>query len=375
MPNLIAEADYQRVRNDPGGLYRAEIREGFEKHTLAMLDYPAPRKHRSLIPEGTPLTFTWGWAPVELRTFYGYVNHHEIIEGSDGNQFMRTYCLGPSMALNEPGQQSWEKVTASFIAKTVAEKWGLRSVLHRSSRVLGYFAQGNESDFAMLKRLADTVGYRFWVEGTTLFFLDPVQMLRQPSGSFTPTFEMHRDGTGDTLQDVKVVSGSMAPGGAAVQEVYGLDGNTGALIKSTSSQVFAKRGLIRPARKKIYRGSVGSLQEANDINESSAAKGAWASVEASAVGTPKVLLGRLVELTGDALNDEHEGNWLVTDASHVLDLDATKQATYYVDMSLSRNQRAVSPANPTRFRQAFRDVSSRISRNRWKSVNLESVYV
>ena len=212
MRNLIVDTDFHGFQHDPGMIYRAEIREGFDKHALLMIDYPAPRRKRNLVPEGTPVSTTWGWSPMDLRTFYGYVNHHEIIEGSDGTQFLRTFCLGPSLPMNDPGQQSWEKVTASFIAARIATKWGLRSVINRSKRVLPYFSQGNESDFAMLKRLADLVGFQFWVEGTTLFFLDPVRMLQQPSGSFTPTFEMYRDGTDyDTLQDVKVTSGSMAP--------------------------------------------------------------------------------------------------------------------------------------------------------------------
>ena len=83
----------------------------------------------------------------------------------------------------------------------------------------------------------------------------------------------------------------------------------------------------------------------------------------------------MAELSGEALNDTHAGYWLVTGASHVLDLDAEKQATYYIDLSLTRNSQVIGKANPTRFRQAFRDVPSRLSRKRWKSANLETVYV
>ena len=375
MRELIAEVDYAGRPNDPGGLYRVEVREGFGKHALAMLDYPAPRRRRSLIAENTPITLTWGWAPLELRDFYGYVNHHEIVEGVDGTQFLRTFVLGTSMPLNDSGSSVWEKVSPSFIAKTVATRRGLRCVLHQAPRVLPYWAQGNDSDFAMMKRLAEKIGFRFWVDGPTMYFLDPGRMLRQPTDRRTPTFEMYRDGYDDSLKDVKVISGSMAPGGASIQEVFGLDSNTGKLIKANSSRVFEERGLMKPSKRSVYPHAVGSLQEARQVNEANAARGTWAHIEASVVGAPRARIGRLVTLGGDALNDSHEGDWLVSDATHVLEVSEDRQKTYMTDLSLTRNNRRITRSNTSAFRDAHREIPARLTRNHWESQVLESVYV
>lgn len=375
MRDLIAEVDYAGRPNDPGGLYRVEVREGFGKHALVMLDYPAPRRRRSLIQEGNPLVLKWGWAPLDTRNFYGYVNHHEIVETNSGTQFLRTFCLGTSMSLNDSGSSVWERVSPSFIARTVATRRGLRCVMHQAPRILPYWAQGNQSDFTMMKRLADTVGFRFWVDGSTMYFLDPARMLRQPTDRRTPSFEMYRDGLDDSLKDIKVISGSMAPGGASVQEIFGLDSNTGALIKSSSSRVFEERGLMKPAKRSVYPHSVGSLQEARQINEANAALGTWAHIEATVVGSPRVRLGRLVNLGGDALNDAHEGDWLVSGATHILETSENRQKTYFTDMELTRNNRRITRSNTSAFRDAHREIPARLTRNRWESQILESVYV
>lgn len=375
MRELIAEVDYAGRANDPGGLYRVEVREGFSKHPLLMLDYPAPRRRRGMIPEGTPFTLDWGWAPLDLRTVYGYVNHHEIVEQGDGTQFLRTFCLGTSMSLNDSGSNVWEKVSPSFIAKTVATKRGLRCVMHQAPRVLPYWAQGNDSDFVMLKRLATSIGFRFWVDGSTMYFLDPGRMLRQPTDQRTPSFEMYRDGEDDTLKDIKVISGSMAPGGASVQEIFGIDNNTGRLIKANSGRVFEERGLVKPAKRSTYPHSVGSLQEAKQINEANAALGTWAHIEASVVGSPRVRIGRLVSLGGDALNDSHSGDWLVSEATHILEVSENQQKTYMTDMTLTRNNRRIVRSNSSTFRDAHREIPARLTRNRWESRILESVYV
>lgn len=364
---------------DLGVTQRVEVREGFSKHELAIIDYPSPRNlSTSVVPEMTPMTLQWGESPQAVRTFYGYVNHHEIVETGD-TSMLRVFCLGTSLPMNDPNPSSWSQVSASFIAKTVAARHGLRSILHQSKTVLPYWAQGTESDFAMMNRLADTSGYRFWVDGSTLYFLNPDVLIRTPQTSFVPVFTMNRDGRSvDSLQSIYVIAGSLAPtaSAATIQEVYGIDANTGALIKSSSAATLADRGMTAPSQRTIAGKSVDSLAEARVITDASASLGSWVTTQVSLNSASMVHPGDLVNLQGAALHTDYQGYWLVSHGIHVISQDVNGAMTLLSDMELTRNQADHALFTLSSTLKSARAEVPAVLRNgkQWESEVLESVY-
>jgi phage protein D len=345
-----------------------------------MIDFPSPRNLRtSVVPEATPITMNWGMAPLDVRTFYGYVNHHEIVE-EGGASFLRVFCLGTSMPLNNPNPSSWNNVSASYVARRVAERHHLRAVLHQSTAILPYWAQGTESDFTMMKRLADQAGFRFWVDGSTLYFLNPDILVRLPQMNSVPTYAMDRNAIHvDNLKSIHLIDGSLAPRptgeSAKVQQVYGIDANNN-LIRATSAPTIADRGLTTPTATEISNKAVSSLAEARQITDASASRGAWVTTKATMEGAATLRPGDLANLRGEALHSDYHGLWLVKDGVHVIEPNKDGRLIMSSDMELTRNQRDYTYFTlNTTIKGAQKTVPAVLrDGKRWESEILEAVY-
>lgn len=376
MSDLVIRESYEGGY-DHGNLNRAEIREGFGKHQIGIFDYPVPDSDFiHLAPELTPMAFRWGVNPDGIRTFYGYVNHHEMIDGSDG-PLMRFYCIGSSQSLNQPWPTSWRNVTGSYIARLVAERHGLRALVHNSKSILPYWTPGQGNDFEMMNRLAEETGFRFWVDGATLFFVDPQVLLTSPDRSLAASYEFNRNNN-DTLIGIRSINGSMAPvaSAPAVQRVFGLDAN-GRMIKASSSQQLSDKGLPRPVNTQVYPKAVSSLAEAHRINESASVAGNWASVQATTYGDGRARVGGLVEVAGLALNKAYQGVWVASDITHVLDSTTNSNTWQYTaQIELIRNQKDQAYfSTHNSMKDTLAEVPAVLRSGRWESSILESVYV
>lgn len=377
MSSLIIRDSYEGGY-DHGSLLRAEIREGFGKHQIVMLDYPVPDSDFvNLAPEMTPLAFRWGYDPAGLRTFYGYVNHHEVIDSQNYGSVLRVFCIGTSQPLNDPTPRAWRNVTASYVARLVAEKHGLRALVHKSKVILPYATSGQDSDMGLLNRLADSSGYRFWVDGATLHFVDPQVLLSTPDRSVAATYTFDKQAS-DTLYKVHNIQGSMAPvsTAAAVQKIFGLD-STGLLIRSNSTQMLHERGLAVPTNTEVYRGSVNSLEQAQQINEAAAVSGGWANLQVTTRGDGRARVGGLVNLEGSKLRQALTGTWVASDITHILDITQMSRAwVYNTEIELIRNQSDhASFSTEHSVKDALSEVPAVLRNGKWESSNMESVYV
>jgi hypothetical protein len=379
VPSLVVRDSYEGGYYH-GGLVRAEVREGFGTHQIAMLDYPVPAgSFSNLAPELTPMGFQWGLSPTAIRTFYGYVNHHELVDSDvDGEMYLRFFCVGTSQSLDDPEPSSWKNVTASYIARLVAERHGLRAIVHNSKTLLPYWTPGQQSDFLMLNRLAEETGYRFWVDGATLYFLDPLVLLTSPDRALAASYTFDRT-SDDTLFGVRSIHGSLAPVDSApsVSQVFGINDDAGTLIKASSRRDSADRGLSAPLSTRVYPKSVGSLAEAHRVTENASASGTWSSLQALTVGDGRARVGSLVSLDGDALNSKYAGTWMASDITHVLSpAPGTGTLTYTAQVELTRNQ-LDQPffSSFSSLKDALSEVPAVLRNGRWEASILESVYV
>ena len=365
---------------DHGDVLRAEIREGVGKHQIGIFDYPIPSaRSRPLAPELTPMAFRWGTSPVNVRTFYGYVNHHELwVSDVNEDMYLRFFCVGTAAPLNNPHPAAWRKTTASHIARKVAERHGLRAVVRKSRHVLPYWTSAHDTDFEMLNRLAEDEGYHFWVDGATLHFVDPQVLLTSPGRAVTTGYSMNSD-TNDTLFAVHTIDGAPAPTGKApyVQRVFGIDAAMNNFIRASSTKQSADKGLKAPPNSKVYRQAVRSLAEAQRRNDAASVAGSWASVTAFTVGDARPRVGSLVNLDGDSLASNYHGTWLATDLIHVISPDETNALFgYECEIGLTRNQKGlVYHESTATIRDALTEVPATLRNNMWHASAQESVYV
>lgn len=319
------------------------------------------------------MEFIWGQSPGKLRLFQGYVNHRESVE-SAGESRIRYMCVGSSLPLNEPSLSSWSGVSASYVAKRIAEKHGLRAVVSKSAEIHPYVSSGNGSDFNLLKSLADKTGNRFWVSGATLFFVDPMTLIRR--SNHAPELVL---GSGGIMQQWDVVSGTLAPREGSVgtvKRVFGIDRYSGRLLQSSSAKALRDRGLSVPNRKAILTGSVESVRDARVLAGNAATNLDWVTARADIRGRGDVRLGGLVEVDGARVREEARGRWLVASIIHVIENDGN-QFEYNAEVSLTRNN-----TEDVQFRESAnvglgdKDIPAvLVSGERWESKVKESVYV
>lgn len=363
-----------------GPIVRSESREQVGKHPVLLLDFPVPRRstRAAHVPERTPVIFRFGYTtPGESRTFYGYVNHHEVIDGT-ADRVLRLYCIGTSLGLNEPHAMSWTHVTGSHIARQIAERHHLRAIVHKSAEVLPYWAQGAETDFQMMRRLSERTGYRFWVDGPTLHFLDPERAVTTPHLRFVPRLQMNGQ-VPDDIKGIHVVAGSLAPradGGPAVRKIYGLDPRSGALLKSTSARPLSERGLDIPQHTVIGSESVRDAAQARVLSEAHARQSPWVNAQATLRGHPTLRLGDVVSLDGNLLHNDYRGLWVMEATTNVIEQTSNRQLRMTTEVEISRNQATRQFLTVrTPLNSSPRTVAAVLRNGAWESQVLESVYV
>lgn len=313
---------------DLGLIIRAEVRDGMSKHALTILDFPLPKgRFKKIPPEKTPVTFRWGMGISSLRTFVGYVNHHEIVD-QRGTQVVRLFLIGSSLPMDDPRPRTWGRVSGSYVVKTIAADHNMRCITHKSPEVIPSWGQGNESDFQMLRRLEDRTGYRFWFDGTTIYFLDPNRLVISPNLSSVTRLFQNQSGR-NNLFALNVLSGSLTPesNNPTVKSVYGLDQN-GRLIKSTSARAIADGNLDTPGRTSISSLSANSMREARSMSNTEIGKSDWMEAEAVIAGNSGIKVGSVVSLDGDLLASGNRGLWLVKDTVNII--DRTLSTTLYI---------------------------------------------
>ena len=123
---------------DPGGISaqkivnRAKVIMTESMHDTAILTL---RNEPLDVPElqpGTPVTMQYGYFPLDVDTFYGYIDHvenHYERHISTGVTYEDVVCMGVSYSMKDPLERSWSNVQASTLVQKVAQQYFLSSVV------------------------------------------------------------------------------------------------------------------------------------------------------------------------------------------------------------------------------------------------------
>jgi hypothetical protein len=274
----------------------------------------------SLWTDNSPIRVVWGYSG-STQVWYGYVNHHTLDANADsGSKDMQvTYtCIGTSKPMNSDLTMTWGQVSGTYMAKTIAAKYGFRSILTSSTWVLPSEVQANESDFKFLNRIADKIGYRFWVSGGTLYFLDPSVAIQGSANQAIPAFSMDKNFTyKDTIRDFTMLKGDNIPGSVVSnRSIYGIDSQTGQPFQVLAANPSGTTATISQVN---VEWPVSSQSEASNlVNAWQGRSQFWQTATAELYGDSLLYPGKLVTLLGNQMPSESTGNWLVSGASHVL---------------------------------------------------------
>lgn len=295
-------------------------------------------------PDNALVQMTWGRRPNSLQTWYGYVSHHELASNSDSglHNLQYTYvCIGTSKPMNSESSTVWGDVSPTYIARQMALRYHLRCVVTSTAQVLPNETQANMSDFAYMNYVAQKAGYRFWVSGGTLYFIDPAIALSGTARQAVPAYRQDKIlGQQDTVRDFRMVRGDNLPGSViARRQVFGIDQTTGHLFTASTGGT----GITKTSTNRVAT----SLSEAGSIL--SAWQGLsqfWIGAQAELFGSNLIYPGKVVYLDGQALPGGNIGYWIVVSARHVLRAAGNTVATndkYVTQATIMRNSSATVP--------------------------------
>lgn len=294
----------------------------------------------SVWPDDTPVQIQWGRQP-DVDTWYGYINHHEINSSSDSgtNILQITYvCIGASSIMNKAVTKQWENVSPTYIATQIASDNGFRAVTTPVNVVLDYEVQAGESDFQFLNRIADKTGMRFWCSSGTLYMISPVVAISGAGSAAIPVFYENKViSYVDTCRNFKQLRGQNIPGSVqANRALYGIDKASHQLFVATTQPT---SDASRVAIKTTYA-TQAYADASNRVNAWAGLSQFWITATAQLYGTTELYPGKLVQLAGNALPNGAVGYWLVSQATHNIEVSGTGVSNldlYMSDVVLLRN--------------------------------------
>lgn len=364
-----------------GSITRLEVRQAYSEHTLVVVDLSVPTNllrvpGGALYPEMTPVMVDWGRSSIEANRFYGYVNHPEIITNESGNPTVRYFCLGTSLVMNASTPRSWSGVTASFVVAEIARTHRLRALLHRSITKLPTFTIRSETDFASLQRLAAEAGFRLWVDGATVQFVDPNVLIRSAASVFVPVY------TGVT--DFSITPGTLVPRSGGVVSEKVVNGRSiatkkaftvksGTVLKTRPSDVQG----FKPPIVSVLPGEVGTYTEAQERLTIANRLQNWITATVRLPGAPLLHPGSLVSIDGPQVPADHTGIWHIEGTRHVMNISAVGNTAHSTDVTLSRNQGQVPAFSRTSQLSGTPAVVGCVRRQTqfWESESLDIVHL
>lgn len=342
------------------------------------------------LKEDTPVQINYGQRPHFMYPFLGYVASYKLIRTGEDTGYGNVvttrvqYTLtGTSKVMQSSVNQSWKHTSPSSIAGAVATRNGFRGIIHNYTSAIDYRLQ-NQSDFRFLAQLADEIGFRFYVDNTDMYFINPQQILDRNNSRNVPQFwSYNQPGLWDTIRSFKPLVGTITPDGGVVanRNVIGLNPSTNQLVQAANSPTIvssqnSSTQLGTSITKYYNTHPAESYFEANQKVTSDALRNLyWNTAETELRGDARIKPNTLVNLIGTTIPENDSGLWLVQGATHVLTKAApsgTKyDATYYTCAELVRDQVYTAITTPLSETQPItQTVPSRLIGGRWQSSNL-----
>jgi hypothetical protein len=379
---------------------KVDIIQRTNAHPIALLDVlyigqgsvqgtKGTRLAWNYIPEQTPITINYGMSPNYLYQFLGYIASYKVVRTGADTSYngLITTCVqytitGTSQVMQSTVNYAWKHITPSGIASAIAVKHGFRAVVHPYTAAIDYRLQ-NVSDFKFLNQLANEIGFRFYVDNTDLYFVNPKLIFDRANARNIPQFwSYNTPGIWDTIRSFKPVIGTITPDGGIVanRTMSGINPTTGNLVSTAQEyQLFTSPGSapISPTITKYYNDApADSFYEAQqkiqaDINRNMY----WLTADAELRGDYRVRPNVLVEMVGKAIPSTESGFWLVDSSTHTLTMPpptgAQNTSDYTICAELVRDQVYSATASTTAITApAIQKVPSTLINGVWRSTNV-----
>lgn len=374
-----------------------QIIQETDKHTITLMDvlYKGPGASRgntkartawSYLKEQTPIRITYGMFPNYTTDLLAYVASYKVMKTTKDQVYagiittrVQYTLVGVSMNMQSTVNYAWKHISPSAIASKIAVKNGLRAIVHPYKAVYDYRLQ-NSSDFQFLCELADEIGYRFYVDNTDLYFVDPNLVIQNPQGNIPQFWALNTPGVKDTLENFKPTVGTTTSDKLpATRTTMGISGS-GILVSAQNQYALYEAFSTTPKTPIITKYDstypVESYAEAQQRLTASAQRNQyWATADAMLWGDSRVRPNHLVEFIGDGVPEDDKGFWLVQKAVHNLYMPPSSgnvvSGKYNIDVNVLRNQSyTINYASPNALSPVTKVVPAKLINGVWKSTNV-----
>lgn len=299
--------------------------------------------------ENTPVHLSYGWYQDDSADFFGYVASSRVLGSETDPRYGHAVAMpvvytlvGASMTMQSRRNKLWSDVSPSYIAKTVGASYNFQpqvdfSAVRFDSRMQTY------SDWVFLSELTDRIGYRLFLDGTTLWFVDRHTVMPTVDNT-VPVFTQSKvPGVVNSLRQFSATVGDTDPAGGvrATFQTASVGAESGVLSYSnyTQPRTDVRGNPVAALVTAQYTGRPAqSYAEAAAILSSDTTY-LWVEARALVNGDARLRPGCLVDLQGDALGAQNVGLWMVRSATHrftVSHLDARK-TEYTCDLVVGRD--------------------------------------
>ena len=383
----------------PYHVHCAEIIQEVGKHTIALVEvwYQGPGNSRgntktrgtwSYLKEKTPVRITYGMYPTYTQQQLGYVASYKVMKTTKDPIFphimvtkVQYTIVGTSMFMQSTVNKEWKNMTPSSIAAAIAIKNGLRPVIH-TIKTAQTFRLQSKSDFRFLTELAEEVGFRFYVDNTDLYFVDPEIVVQKKRNDIPRFWSFNQPGIKDTIEEFKPRVGTTTSGKlVADRQMSGLT-SSGFFVSAQNQFKLYEAFDDTPHQPIITHYEnfpVESYAEAQQRLEYAKLRNRqWAQAEVTVWGDARAKPNGLVDFVGVGVPEDDQGIWLVEKAVHKLEMPATVGApyagSYHIDMLVGRDQAFdLTYFSPSKQAPASNTIPSRLINGVWRSTNLGAI--
>lgn len=194
----------------PQIVYSLDLIQERYSHELVNIVFKDWDTQADVISPGTTVQISL-FGATDVRQFYGYV-HHIVPNRTPGTNFTEVVVIGASFPFKKPAQTIYTNITADQVVQQIAEKHGFVCYAVPHPRVYPSIAQGGDSDWSLMSRLAQQNGYLLRAENTELYFQPLLEdYTRYREEALTFTMRTSSDPRGSTLYSFTPEIGESIP--------------------------------------------------------------------------------------------------------------------------------------------------------------------
>lgn len=307
---------------------RIVVEEEENKHTMVVVDFSGMSPDIITDYIDKPIKVTINFDGISGVDFVGYivfleptsVTKYGLVNNSPF-QITRMYCMGASYVMKSKKSRSWDNMTISDIATTIADNYKLSVSVPSDTYRFLRLTQTNQSDWSFLVETSKKLGYSVSVTGTHIHIWDPYTLL---SRNISYSVLRNINGSGG---DVTPSSGqilrfegrigavtSMATRAPDIIHMLDKDGNLISLSSSLTEEVSGFGDPLESRFTNTINTSVDNYEMGKKLVSGALRQKFSNSATVTITGTPEIRPGGIVKIT--KYNSKLDGFWYVTSAKH-----------------------------------------------------------